>query len=60
MYEHAYQMDFGVNATAYIDTFFRNIDWEVVLKRMEAARNNQPPPTEDPSSTTDVPSHSVE
>src|SRR5439155_5949377 len=27
MYEHAYQMDFGVNATAYIDTFFRNINW---------------------------------
>jgi hypothetical protein len=23
---HAYQMDFGVNATAYIDTFFRNIN----------------------------------
>ena len=27
MYEHAYQMDFGVNTTAYIDTFFRNINW---------------------------------
>jgi len=32
MYEHAYQMDFGVNATAYIDTFFRNINWEAVLE----------------------------
>jgi hypothetical protein len=40
MYEHAYQMDFGVNATVYID--------------------DQPPPTEDPSSTADIPSLSVE
>src|SRR5215510_8018604 len=60
MYEHAYQMDFGVNATAYIDTFFRNINWDVVLKRVEAATHDQPPPNEDPSSTTDVPSLSVE
>jgi len=60
MYEHAYQMDFGVNATAYIDTFFRNISWETVLKRTEAARKDQPPPNEDPSSTTDMPSLSVE
>jgi superoxide dismutase, Fe-Mn family len=60
MYEHAYQMDFGVNATAYIDTFFRSINWEGVLKRIESARNDQPPPNEDPSSTTDMPSLSVE
>jgi Fe-Mn family superoxide dismutase len=60
MYEHAYQMDFGVNATAYIDTFFRNINWEAVLKRIRAARNDQPLPNEDPSSTTDIPSLSVE
>jgi len=60
MYEHAYQMDFGANATAYIDTFFRNINWEVVLKRIKAAQNDQPPPSEDPSRTTDIPSLSVE
>jgi Fe-Mn family superoxide dismutase len=60
MYEHAYQMDFGANATAYIDTFMRNINWETVLKRVGAARNDQPPPNEDPSWTTDVPSLSVE
>jgi len=60
MYEHAYQMDFGANATAYIDTFFRNINWEVVLKRIKAARSDQPPPNEDPSSTTEIPSLSVE
>jgi Fe-Mn family superoxide dismutase len=60
MYEHAYQMDFGVNATAYIDTFFRNVNWEAVLKRIEAARNGAVPPNEDPSWTTDMPSLSVE
>jgi len=60
MYEHAYQMDFGANATAYIDTFFRNINWETVLKRIAAARNDQPPPNEDPSWTADMPSLSVE
>src|SRR5258707_9363907 len=60
MYEHAYQMDFGVNATAYIDTFFRNINWVAVLKRIEAARDDRPLPNEDPSSTTDMPSLSVE
>src|SRR5258705_12420408 len=53
-------MDFGVNATAYIDTFFRNINWEAVLKRIETARNDRPPLNEDPSSTTDMPSLSVE
>jgi Fe-Mn family superoxide dismutase len=60
MYEHAYHMDFGANANAYIDTFLRNISWEVVLKRIKAARNDQPPPNEDPSSSTDIPSLSVE
>jgi Fe-Mn family superoxide dismutase len=60
MYEHAYQMDFGVNATAYIDSFFRNINWDAVLKRVEAARNDQPPPNENPASTKDMPSLSVE
>jgi superoxide dismutase, Fe-Mn family len=60
MYEHAYQMDFGANATAYIDTFFRNINWEVVLKRIKAVRNDQPLPNEDTSSSTDIPSLSVE
>ena len=60
MYEHAYHMDFGVNVTAYIDTFFRSINWDTVLKRIETARNDQPPLNEDPSTTTDMPSVSVE
>ena len=38
MYEHAYQLDFGANATAYIDTFIRNINWAAVGARMAAGR----------------------
>ena len=30
MYEHAYHLDFGTNATAYIAAFMRNIDWGAV------------------------------
>ena len=30
MYEHAYHIDFGANATAYVDTFLRNVDWQAV------------------------------
>ena len=34
MYEHSYQMDFGANAKSYIDTFFKNINWDVVNTRI--------------------------
>lgn len=27
MYEHAYHIDFGANAGAYVDTFMQNVDW---------------------------------
>ncbi len=30
MYEHAYQTEFGANATAYMEAFMRNVDWTVV------------------------------
>ena len=59
MYEHAYQLDFGANATAYIDTFFRNINWPAVMRRITAVRGSQALPSEDPS-TQDLPSMSVE
>lgn len=36
MYEHSYQMDFGSNAKAYIDAFFKNINWNVVNTRINA------------------------
>ncbi len=30
VYEHAYFIDFGINRSSYIDTFFSNLDWTVV------------------------------
>ena len=33
MYEHAYQMDYGADAKAYIDAFFKNANWEEVARR---------------------------
>src|SRR5882757_1988821 len=43
MYEHAYHIDFGANAAAYIDATMRNIDWTVVGERMnEASANGSP------------------
>jgi len=43
MYEHAYHMDFGANAKAYVDTFLRNIDWTAVAGRFEDAGKVVPP-----------------
>jgi Fe-Mn family superoxide dismutase len=37
MYEHAYHMDFGAKATAYVDAFMKNIDWDKVYRRYGAA-----------------------
>jgi len=36
MYEHAYTMDFGVDAGSYVGTFIRNIDWEKANARYAA------------------------
>lgn len=35
LYEHAFATDYGIDKGAYIDTFFRNIDWEVVKNRLK-------------------------
>jgi Fe-Mn family superoxide dismutase len=43
MYEHAYHIDFGANARAYIDTYMRNIDWKAVQARYEDACQVVPP-----------------
>ena len=59
MYEHAYHIDFGTNATAYIDAFMRNVDWASVMRRIEAVRADRSLPREDPSDQS-VPSISVE
>ena len=37
MYEHAYHMDFGAKAAAYVDAFMQNIWWESVARRYAAA-----------------------
>ena len=59
MYEHAYHLDFGANATAYIDAFMRNVNWAAVIERLRAVRAGRPLPGEDPSDTT-LPSLSIE
>jgi len=49
MYEHAYHMDFGANAKAYVDTFMRNLDWKALLTRYEdATKVEGPRPLEQP------------
>ena len=37
MYEHAYHMDFGANAGAYVDAFMENINWAAVYARYQHA-----------------------
>ena len=34
MYEHAYHLEFGANALAYVDAFMRLIEWTVVSERL--------------------------
>ena len=44
MFEHAYHLDFGANAKAYVDAFMRNVDWQAVERRHQEAVKIQPPP----------------
>lgn len=37
MYEHAYHMDFGAKAAAYVDAFMKNIRWDAVYQRYGSA-----------------------
>ena len=37
MYEHAYHMDYGAAAAAYVDAFMANINWQAVYERYQAA-----------------------
>ena len=37
MYEHAYHMDFGATAGAYVDVFMNSIDWAQVYERYQLA-----------------------
>jgi superoxide dismutase, Fe-Mn family len=59
MYEHAYHLEFGANATAYVDAFMRLIEWTVVTERLTEATADRPrrgPQTSDDT----LPSISVE
>ncbi len=42
MYEHAYHIDFGANAGAYVDTFMQNVDWNGADARYRAAEGRAP------------------
>lgn len=60
MYEHAYHMDFGANAIAYVDTFLRNVDWKAVEGRYEDASKVAPPRPLVQEEFADVPGVGVE
>ena len=36
MYEHAYHLDFGAKAAAYVDAFMKNVRWDGVYRRYGA------------------------
>jgi Fe-Mn family superoxide dismutase len=60
MYEHAYNIDFGTNASAYVATFMRNIDWTAAQGRYEDAVRVAPPRPLEQKQFADVPAISVE
>ncbi len=60
MYEHAYHLDFGANATAYIAAFMRNIDWDAVQTRYRNAIKVAPPPGLVQKQWPDLPAITVE
>ncbi len=37
MHEHAFQLDFGNKAPAYVDAFLKNVNWKAVAGRLGAA-----------------------
>src|SRR2546429_4360092 len=43
MFEHAYHLDFGADAKAYVDAFMRNIDCQAVQDRYDDACKGEPP-----------------
>lgn len=60
MYEHAYHIDYGANARAYVEAFMRNLDFKAVEQRHEDATRVLPlPPVAQPE-FGDLPSVSPE
>jgi superoxide dismutase, Fe-Mn family len=60
MYEHAYHMDFGANARAYVDTFLRNVDWPALELRYEDAAKVPSPRSLEQPEFGDTPGIGVE
>jgi Fe-Mn family superoxide dismutase len=60
MYEHAYHIDFGANAAAYVASFMRNIEWNAVQGRYEDAVKVAPPRPLEQKQFADVPAITVE
>jgi superoxide dismutase, Fe-Mn family len=60
MYEHAYQIDFGTNAPAYVAAFMRNIDWGAVVGRHEDAVAVKPPRPLEQKQFGDLPAVTVD
>jgi Fe-Mn family superoxide dismutase len=60
MYEHAFHIDFGANAKAYVDAFMRNIDWQAVAGRYEDAGRVAPPRPLEQQEFGDLPGIDVE
>jgi superoxide dismutase, Fe-Mn family len=60
MYEHAYHIEYGANATAYVAAFMRNIHWQAVEARYADAVSVAPPRRLEQPEFQDVPSISPE
>ena len=60
MYEHAYHLEFGANATAYVAAFMRNIDWTAVVARWRDAVEVAGPRPLEQKEFADVPAVTVE
>jgi Fe-Mn family superoxide dismutase len=60
MYEHAYHLEFGANAAAYVAAFMRNIDWAAVQARYEDAAKVAAPRPLHQKEFADVPAVTVE
>jgi Fe-Mn family superoxide dismutase len=60
MYEHAYHIDFGANAKAYVEAFMRNTDWKSVEARYEDASGVHPPRPLEQKEFGDLPGVGVE
>ena len=60
MYEHAYHLDFGANAAAYVAAFMRNIDWSATQGRYEDAVTVKPPRPLEQKQFGDPPSITVD